>query len=158
MTLRILLNFDDVIRNFVERRPEKDFNDSSERSKLRKTEDLRHLTPEELTFAASMSHRDAGQLSEEAAKTRNKHFRMYRIRFFRKFNRQVCNRDILNRLLLTSDPFISRSKQKHMKKKEPYSSETLQLLMPESHKGGRSEILQDESEEKDTVEDSEKEN
>lgn len=48
-----------------------------------------------------------GQLSEETAEARNKHFRLYRQEFARKFSRENCNRDILNRLLLTSDPLIS---------------------------------------------------
>lgn len=41
-----------------------------------------------------------GQLSEEAAKARNKHFRMYRQNFTRKFSRETCNRDVLNKFLL----------------------------------------------------------
>lgn len=45
-----------------------------------------------------------GQLSEEAAEARNKHYRKYRVDFARKFSRIVCNRDVLNILLLTSDP------------------------------------------------------
>lgn len=48
-----------------------------------------------------------GQLSEEAAEARNKHFRSYRQDFSRKFSRELCNKDVLNRLLLTSDPFLS---------------------------------------------------
>ena len=38
-----------------------------------------------------------GQLSEEAAEARNKHFREYRSNFARKFDRTECNKDILNR-------------------------------------------------------------
>ncbi|XP_063221512.1 uncharacterized protein LOC134535904 [Bacillus rossius redtenbacheri] len=72
-----------------------------------------------------------GQLSEEAAEARNKHFRMYRTKYSRKFNREVCNRDVLNRLLLTSDPFLSCSTQRRRKTTKPYSSETLELLLPE---------------------------
>lgn len=48
-----------------------------------------------------------GQLSEEAAEARNKHFRAYRQNYARKFSRENCNRDIFNRLLLTSDPLLS---------------------------------------------------
>lgn len=46
-----------------------------------------------------------GQLTEEAAEARNKHFRKYRVYFARKFSRVNRNRDILNRLLLTSGLF-----------------------------------------------------
>lgn len=45
-----------------------------------------------------------GQLSEEAAEARNKHFRDYRLNYPRKFSREACNLDVINRLLLTSDP------------------------------------------------------
>jgi hypothetical protein len=39
----------------------KDFSESSERSKRRKTEEIRKLaTPEEITYAASMSQRASG--------------------------------------------------------------------------------------------------
>lgn len=48
-----------------------------------------------------------GQLTEEAAEARNKHFRSYRLDFARKFSRESCNRDIFNRLLLSSDPLMS---------------------------------------------------
>lgn len=48
-----------------------------------------------------------GQLSEEASEARNKHFRQYREHFSRKFSRTECLEDIINRLLLTSDPYIS---------------------------------------------------
>lgn len=38
-----------------------------------------------------------GQLSEEAAEARNKYIRLYRQNFARKFSRQECNADVLNR-------------------------------------------------------------
>jgi hypothetical protein len=72
-----------------------------------------------------------GQLSEEAAEARNKHFRQYRQNFSRKFSRTACNRDILNRLLINSDPFITSSRSQHKKRRKPFSSETLAFLCPE---------------------------
>jgi hypothetical protein len=48
-----------------------------------------------------------GQLSEETAEARNKYFRLYRQNFARKFSRVPCNLDIINRLLLSSDPVIT---------------------------------------------------
>lgn len=41
-----------------------------------------------------------GQLSEEVAETRNKHFHLYRQSYARKFSRESCNLDVLNRLFL----------------------------------------------------------
>lgn len=73
-----------------------------------------------------------GQLSEEAAEARNKHFKRYRLNFSRKFSRVTCNRDILNRLLLTSDPLLSSSRPQPRKKSKPFSSETISLLLPET--------------------------
>lgn len=72
-----------------------------------------------------------GQLSEEAAEARNKHFRQYRQNFSRKFSRKACNRDILNRLLMNSDPFITSSRSRPKKRTKPFSSETLALFCPE---------------------------
>lgn len=59
-----------------------------------------------------------GQLSEKAAEARN------RQNFSRKFDRVKCNRDILNRLLLTSDPLLSSSRKQPRKKSKPFCSET----------------------------------
>lgn len=72
-----------------------------------------------------------GQLSEEAAEARNKHFRDYRLHYSRKFSRQQCNRDIINRLLLSSDPLLSSSRPKPKKMSKPFSKETLDLLKPD---------------------------
>ena len=49
-----------------------------------------------------------GQLSEEAAEARNKHFQAYRLNFARKFSREACNQDVINRLLLTFHPLLYR--------------------------------------------------
>lgn len=48
-----------------------------------------------------------GHLSEEAAEARNKDFRKYRELRSRKCNRKLTNEDILNNLLISSDPVIS---------------------------------------------------
>ncbi|CAG9834500.1 unnamed protein product [Diabrotica balteata] len=69
------------------------------------------------------------QLSEEAAEARNKHFRKYRVDFSRKFSRIDCNRDVLNRLLLTSDPLISCSRLKNKQKILPFSDEAKAILI-----------------------------
>lgn len=71
-----------------------------------------------------------GQLSEEAAEARNKHFRLYRQDYARKFSRENCNRDIFNRLLLTSDPLISSMRRFKRRKMQSFLQETMALLMP----------------------------
>lgn len=68
------------------------------------------------------------QLSEEAAEARNKHFREYRQSFSRKFSRTACNEDVLNRLLLTSDPYLSNIRPRNSKKKETFSKEAIFFL------------------------------
>lgn len=92
-----------------------------------------------------------GQLSEEAAEARNKHFRHYRQNFSRKFSRKACNRDIINRLLLNSDPFITSSQSRPKKRSQSFSSEALALFCPEdvasvTEDGTRNEEEKSESE------------
>lgn len=74
-----------------------------------------------------------GQLSEEAAEARNKHFRMYRQKFSRKFSRKECNEDVFKRLLLSSDPYISSSRNKSTKIRKAFSKEALEFLLQEDN-------------------------
>lgn len=71
-----------------------------------------------------------GHLSEEASEARNKEFRQYRRDHTRKINRIATNEDLLNHLLITSDPLISslRPKMNEGKKQEMFP-ETLKLLI-----------------------------
>ncbi|XP_054721404.1 metabotropic glutamate receptor 6-like [Uloborus diversus] len=70
-----------------------------------------------------------GQLSEEAAEARKKHFRQYREKFTRKISRKDCNEDVLNRLLLTSDPYLSSVRSSNMKRKrQTISKEAIKFL------------------------------
>ncbi|CAH2102438.1 unnamed protein product [Euphydryas editha] len=71
-----------------------------------------------------------GQLSEEAAEARNKHFRSYRLNFARKFSREECNLDVYYRLLLSSDPFISCLRQIRKPSRNAFLPETVKLLLP----------------------------
>lgn len=48
-----------------------------------------------------------GELSEEAAESRNKDIKKFRLHHTRKTSRVSTNTDLFNRLLLTSDPFIT---------------------------------------------------
>ncbi|XP_037037553.1 uncharacterized protein LOC119075260 [Bradysia coprophila] len=59
--------------------------------------------------AATIKHNvlPIGQLTEEAAEARNKDFRRFREHHARKVNRVLTNQDILNALLVSSDPLIS---------------------------------------------------
>lgn len=66
-----------------------------------------------------------GQLSEEAAEARNKHIRSLRQNYSRKFSRVACNADVLNRLLLTSDPVITGMRSLS---KKSFCSDVLSLL------------------------------
>lgn len=70
-----------------------------------------------------------GSLSEEASEARNKDFRRFREHHSRKKSRQASNEDILNMLLLSSDPLITSIRPKlDDRKKHAYFSETLLLL------------------------------
>lgn len=46
-------------------------------------------------------------------------------------DRVKCNRDILNRFLLTSDPFLSSTRKQPHKKSKPFCSDTTNLLLTE---------------------------
>ena len=48
-----------------------------------------------------------GQLSEDAQESRNKDIKNFRLHHSRKCSRESNMRDIFNRLLSTSDPFLS---------------------------------------------------
>lgn len=71
-----------------------------------------------------------GQLSEEALEANHKFFRDYRENHSRKFSRESNNRDILNNLLLASDPIISslRPKLKYKIKELLPEAQTLLVL------------------------------
>lgn len=91
-----------------------------------------------------------GLLSEEAAEARNKHFRMYRHHFARKFSRVDCNVDIINRLLLSSDPLLTSLRPKPKSRKLPFSKEAISMLLPPSP--GSEDDSDSESETKQTGE------
>lgn len=71
-----------------------------------------------------------GMMSEEAAEARNKHFRLYRQNYARKFSRESCNLDIINRLLLSSDPLITGMRPTPRKTTKPFLKETIEMLLP----------------------------
>lgn len=65
------------------------------------------------------------------AKARNKHYRSYRQNYARKFSRNQCNQDVLNRVLLPLDSFISCVRKRKPSKSQSFMSETLELFEPE---------------------------
>ena len=73
-----------------------------------------------------------GQLSEEAAEARNKHYREYRQNFSRKSSRTACNEDVLYRLLLTSDPILALMRSCPKKKRSEMSQEAYDMLVKDA--------------------------
>ena len=70
-----------------------------------------------------------GQLSEEAQEARNKDCKRFRENHSRKFSRISSITDVLNMLLVSSDPIISQiSPLVPKKKRESFPKEVLQLL------------------------------
>lgn len=69
-----------------------------------------------------------GELSEEAAEATNKYIKSYRRDHTRKMNRILTNTDLINRLLLHSDPLISGLRKLPVKKKNVLPKSVLNLL------------------------------
>jgi len=90
-----------------------------------------------------------GNLSEEAAEARNKYFRKYRECFARKFSRIQCNTDILNRLLLSSDIYLSSNMKYKPKKSKPFTKAALEMLLPGDIEEEKEEEREEKGEEKD---------
>ena len=69
-----------------------------------------------------------GQMSEDAQEARNKDIKKYRENFARKNSRTATMQDVFNRLLVTSDPYISSMGRKYPKTSKSLSTEALKLL------------------------------
>ncbi|XP_055842460.1 uncharacterized protein LOC129909398, partial [Episyrphus balteatus] len=71
--------------------------------------------------------------------------------FARKFSRTQCNQDVLNRLLLTSDPLLSSNHQRKRSKSQPFLTETIELFEPKEpdHEEIEETIRLDHSDESD---------
>lgn len=69
-----------------------------------------------------------GELSEEAAESRNKDIKMFRSQHTRKTSRIATNTDLINRLLLSSDPFITEQRDLPCKAKSKLMNSSIQLL------------------------------
>ena len=57
-----------------------------------------------------------GELSEEAAETKNKDIKLFRLQHKRKMSRTATNTNHLNRLFLSSDAYISGARNLQTKK------------------------------------------
>lgn len=73
-----------------------------------------------------------GQLSEEAAESRNKHFKRFRENFSRKISRKASNVDVFNRLILTSDPVLTAMSPLPAINRKCFSKETIEMLLPDA--------------------------
>ena len=69
-----------------------------------------------------------GQLSDEAQEARNKDLKKFRESFARKISKEETNKDLMRRLLVTSDPVISAMRCLPNLKKRSLTHEVLQLL------------------------------
>ena len=67
-------------------------------------------------------------LSEEAAEARNKEFRNFRSFHVRKTSRIDSNRDLLNMLLCSSDPYINNLRRQSKKPNFDMPRELLNLI------------------------------
>jgi hypothetical protein len=76
-----------------------------------------------------------GQLSEEAQEARNKDFKRIRECHARKISRSSTNTDILNSLLISSDPFISGLRKMPKSAKQTMFPEARELQLLESEEG-----------------------
>lgn len=70
-----------------------------------------------------------GELSEEAAESNNKYFKRFRRDHTRKISRVDSNTDLMNRLLLSSDPYITGLRKLPRKNKSVISKQVLDLLI-----------------------------
>lgn len=69
-----------------------------------------------------------GELSEEAQEARNKDFKRYRLNNTGKFSREITNRDLINILLVSSDPLITSKRNLSNHYDSKLSEETKSLL------------------------------
>jgi len=69
-----------------------------------------------------------GELSEEAAEVKNKDIKLYTLNHTRKMSRVLTNTDLLNSLLLSSDPFIAGQRKLQCKPKSKLLRSPIDLL------------------------------
>ncbi|KAL7298892.1 hypothetical protein TKK_0008000 [Trichogramma kaykai] len=92
-------------------------------------------------------------LSEEAQECNNKNIKEFKLRHSRKISRKATNFDTFHRLLCSSDPFITLSRELPKKKFLPLTAEMKSLLVLDGHSEEAVEDLvldTDRSDENDT--------
>ena len=70
-----------------------------------------------------------GWYSEENQEANNKIFRKARANNSRMINRVQTNEDIMNYMLISSDPYVSSKRMKQERKKKELSSEAKEMLI-----------------------------
>lgn len=73
-----------------------------------------------------------GELSEEAQEARNKDFKRFREYHTRKHCRSATNEDIIKKLLISSDPYISSQRNQWKHSSKDIDIEAQQLLLDET--------------------------
>ena len=86
-----------------------------------------------------------GSMSEEAQEARNKHFKSYRCDFARKISLTDTNRDLMNRLLCSSDPKIASLSRKRERKHKKLTEVMRSLLIPQFEESSNSESSESEN-------------
>lgn len=77
-----------------------------------------------------------GQLTEDVLEASHKQYKMIRLFHSRKTSRINTNTDIINMMLLSSDPVISALRKKLVKKRKPFCQEVIDMLdIPDFLKG-----------------------
>ncbi|XP_070513010.1 uncharacterized protein [Cardiocondyla obscurior] len=79
-------------------------------------------------FFLNRAHIAIGQLSEEAAEAQNKDFKRFRQYNTRKCSRLLTNEDIMHKLLISSDPYITSIRRSWIKKIKTIDPEAENLL------------------------------
>lgn len=67
-------------------------------------------------------------VNENAHESRNKDYKNFQLHHSRKCSRSATNEDVFNRLLYTSDPFVSRIRKPYIKSVGEHDEDTLDLL------------------------------
>ena len=70
-----------------------------------------------------------GQLSEEAQEARNKDVKKYRENFSRKCARDKTMKDVFQRMMLTSDPYISSFGNHLKQQRKSFSPEAMTMFL-----------------------------
>ena len=85
-------------------------------------------------------------LSEEALEARHKEIRKYRLNHSRKSSRESSNKDVLKRLLLSSEPLVTFNRKTINKKYNCSEDISPYVIFPETDVGEKEcDSLEDES-------------